>query len=123
MSGLIAIIALTLNIIIVLAVMAGFNATLTLPGIAGIILLIGMGVDANVIIFERIREELQLGKTVRSAIDSGYATAFVTIMDSNLTTLITAAILLWKYRCYRGCDTLIFGLLAHCLQRCLSRVS
>ncbi|MBN1600916.1 MAG: protein translocase subunit SecD [Chitinispirillaceae bacterium] len=114
MSGLIAIIALTLNIIIVLAVMAGFNATLTLPGIAGIILLIGMGVDANVIIFERIREELQLGKTVRSAIDSGYATAFVTIMDSNLTTLITAAILLWKGTgAIRGfAITLIFGLLA-----------
>lgn len=114
MSGLIAIIALTLNIIIVLAVMAGFNATLTLPGIAGIILLIGMGVDANVIIFERIREEMQLGKTVRSAIDSGYATAFVTIMDSNLTTLITAAILLWKGTgAIRGfAITLIFGLLA-----------
>jgi protein-export membrane protein SecD len=114
LSGLIAIIALALNILIVLAVMAGFNATLTLPGIAGIILLIGMGVDANVIIFERIREELQLGKTVRSAIDAGYATAFVTIMDSNLTTLITAAILLWKGTgAIRGfAITLIFGLLA-----------
>ncbi len=114
LSGIIAIIALTLNIMIVLAVMAGFNATLTLPGIAGIILLIGMGVDANVIIFERIREEIKLGKTVRSAIDSGYATAFVTIMDSNLTTLITAAILLWKGTgAIRGfAITLIFGLLA-----------
>jgi protein-export membrane protein SecD len=114
LSGVIAIIALALNILIVLAVMAGFNAVLTLPGIAGIILLIGMGVDANVIIFERIREELRLGKTVRSAIDSGYATAFVTIMDSNLTTLITAAILLWKGTgAIRGfAITLIFGLLA-----------
>lgn len=95
-SGVIAIIALTINILVVLAVMAGIHATLTLPGIAAIILLIGMNVDANVIIFERIREELRLGKTSHSAIDSGYATAFVTIMDSNLTTLITAFILLWK---------------------------
>jgi len=95
-SGVIAIIALTINILVVLAVMAGIHATLTLPGIAAIILLIGMNVDANVIIFERIREELRLGKTSLSAIDSGYATALVTIMDSNLTTLITAFILLWK---------------------------
>ena len=78
------------------AVMAGTDATLTLPGIAAIILLIGMNVDANVIIFERIREELRLGKTATNAIKSGYETAFVTIMDSNLTTLITAFILLWK---------------------------
>lgn len=96
MSGAIAVVALTINILIVLAVMSGIHATLTLPGIAAIILLIGMNVDANVIIFERIREELRLGKTAHSAIDSGYATAFVTIMDSNLTTLITAFILLWK---------------------------
>lgn len=96
LSGVVALIALALNIISVLAIMAGVHATLTLPGIAGIILLIGMGVDANVIILERIREELSLGKTVRSAVDSGYATAFVTVMDSNLTTLITAFILFWK---------------------------
>ena len=114
LSGLIALVALTLNILTVLAVMAGINATLTLPGIAGMILLVGMGVDANVIIFERIREELSLGKTVRSAIDSGYATAFVTIMDSNLTTLITAFILLWKGTGpIRGfAITLIFGIIA-----------
>ncbi len=96
MSGVIALIALAINILIVLAVMAGIHATLTLPGIAAIILLIGMNVDANVIIFERIREELRLGKTAHNAIKSGYETAFVTIMDSNLTTLITAFILLWK---------------------------
>ncbi len=95
-SGLIALIALAINILIVLASMAGIHATLTLPGIAAIILLIGMNVDANVIIFERIREELRLGKTAINAIKSGYETAFVTIMDSNLTTLITAFILLWK---------------------------
>jgi SecD/SecF fusion protein len=113
-SGVIAVIALGINILCVLAVMAGMHATLTLPGIAGIILLIGMNVDANVIIFERIREELSLGKTVRSAIDSGYSTAFVTIMDSNLTTLITGFILLWKGTgAIRGfAVTLIFGITA-----------
>jgi len=95
-SGLIALVALTINILMILAVMAGIHATLTLPGIAAIILLIGMNVDANVIIFERIREELRLGKTAHNAIKSGYETAFVTIMDANLTTLITAFILLWK---------------------------
>ena len=94
--------------------MAGVHATLTLPGIAGIILLIGMGVDANVIIFERIREELKIGKTVRSAIDAGYERAFVTIMDANLTTLITAFILFWKGTGpIRGfAITLIFGIVS-----------
>jgi preprotein translocase subunit SecD len=96
LSGVIALIALILNVISVLAIMAGVHATLTLPGIAGLILLIGIGVDANVIIFERIREEMALGKTVRSAIDAGYSSAFVTIMDANLTTLFTAFILFWK---------------------------
>jgi preprotein translocase subunit SecD len=95
LSGVIADIALFLNLIFVLAIMAGINATLTLPGIAGLILIIGMSVDANVIIFERIREELKIGKTVRSAIDAGYSRAFLTIMDANITTLITAFILLW----------------------------
>lgn len=114
LSGFIAIIALLLNIIIVLAVMAGVHATLTLPGIAGIILLIGMGVDANVIIFERVREEIRIGKTIRSAIDSGYQRAFVTIIDSNLTTLITASILFWKGTGpIRGfAITLIFGIVS-----------
>jgi len=93
MSGVIADIALILNIIFVLAVLAAFHFTLTLPGVAGIILTIGMAVDANVLIFERIREELRGGKTIRAAIDSGYARAFRTILDANVTTLLTALVL------------------------------
>jgi protein-export membrane protein SecD len=93
LSGLVADLAFTLNIIILLGMMAYFRATLTLPGIAGIILTIGMSVDANVLIFERIREELRAGKTVRVAIDAGYQKAFSAIFDSNLTTLIAAAFL------------------------------
>ncbi len=93
LSGLVVDLALILNLIILLGMMAYFRATLTLPGIAGIILIIGMSVDANVLIFERIREELRAGKTVRVAIDSGYQKAFRTILDSNLTTLIAAAFL------------------------------
>lgn len=93
LSGLVVNLALILNLIILLGMMAYFHATLTLPGIAGIILIIGMSVDANVLIFERIREELRAGKTVRVAIDSGYQKAFRTILDSNLTTLIAAAFL------------------------------
>ncbi len=92
-SGLVADFALLLNILFVFAVLAGFHATLTLPGIAGIILTVGMAVDANVLIFERIREELRGGKTVRSAIDAGYGRAFTTILDANVTTLITAIVL------------------------------
>jgi preprotein translocase subunit SecD len=92
-SGFIADFALTLNIFIIMAVLAGFHATLTLPGVAGIILTIGMAVDANVLIFERIREELRNGKTVRAAIDSGYERAFKTILDANVTTLLTALVL------------------------------
>ncbi len=94
-AGLIANIALLLNLIFVLAIMASVGATLTLPGVAGLILIIGMSIDANVIIFERIREELAIGKTIRSAVDAGYARAFVTIMDANITTLFTALILMW----------------------------
>jgi preprotein translocase subunit SecD len=93
LSGLNANVALILNLIILLGVMAYFGATLTLPGIAGVILTIGMAVDANVLIFERIREELQVGKTVRAAIDTGFARAFGTILDANLTTLIAALFL------------------------------
>ena len=93
MSGLNANVALVMNIIILLGAMAYFGATLTLPGIAGIILTIGMAVDANVLIFERIREELDVGKTVRAAIDTGFARAFGTILDANLTTLIAALFL------------------------------
>jgi len=92
-AGLIADLALILNLIFVMAALAGLRAALTLPGIAGIILTIGMAVDANVLIFERIREELRAGKTVRVAIDAGYSRAFRTILDANLTTFFTALIL------------------------------
>ncbi|MEE8575023.1 MAG: protein translocase subunit SecD [Thermodesulfobacteriota bacterium] len=92
-SGVIAIVALTLNLIMLMGSMAYFNATLTLPGIAGILLTIGMGVDANVLIFERIKEELRHGRTPRSAVNAGYEHAWWTIVDSQVTTLITAAVL------------------------------
>jgi len=92
-SGLIVNFALLLDMVMVVAVLLFLGATLTLPGIAGIILTIGMAVDANVIIFERIKEELRLGKTVRASIDAGFDKAFVTIIDSNLTTLLTAVVL------------------------------
>jgi len=93
MSGLNANVALMLNLVLLLGAMAYFGATLTLPGIAGVILTIGMAVDANVLIFERIREELEVGKTVRAAVDTGFARAFGTILDANLTTLIAALFL------------------------------
>tara|TARA_Y100001968_G_scaffold328854_1_gene376865 strand:+ start:3332 stop:5239 length:1908 start_codon:yes stop_codon:yes gene_type:complete len=93
-SGLLANIALLINIVVVLSVLTSLGATLTLPGIAGLILTIGMTVDANVIIFERIREELDNGKTVNGAIRGGYERAFTTILDANLTTLIAAGVLL-----------------------------
>ncbi|MGD8395869.1 MAG: protein translocase subunit SecD [Candidatus Eiseniibacteriota bacterium] len=95
-SGLVAVLALLLNIFLIFSGLAMLRGTLTLPGIAGIVLTIGIAVDANVLIFERIREELRNGKTVRAAIDSGYGRAFTTIIDSNLTTLI-AAIVLFQY--------------------------
>ena len=93
-SGMIANVALGLNIVLVLAILAMFEATLTLPGMAGIVLTIGMAVDANVIIFERIVEELRIGKTPRAAIESGYGKAFSTIMDANVTTLIAGVVLM-----------------------------
>jgi len=93
-GGIIADIALALNLVIILGVLAALGATLTLPGIAGIILTIGMAVDANVLIFERTREELRAGKGIAAAIDAGYKRAFITILDANITTLITALILL-----------------------------
>lgn len=92
-SGLIADLALVLNLLILLASMGIMRSTLTLPGIAGVILSLAMAVDANVIIFERIKEELRAGKTVRKAIQDGYSRAFLTILDSNLTTVITAIVL------------------------------
>jgi preprotein translocase subunit SecD len=93
LSGVIADFALLLNIILLFGAMASMNATLSLPGIAGIILAIGMAVDSNVLMFERMRDELRGGKTPRSAVDSGYKKAFWTIFDSHITTLITAAVL------------------------------
>jgi preprotein translocase subunit SecD len=93
MSGLIADYAIILNLVLLLGAMALLNATLTLPGIAGIILTIGMGVDSNVLMFERIREEIVSGKAPRPAVDAGYDKAFLTILDSHVTTLITAAVL------------------------------
>ena len=95
-SGIIADFALIWNIVLVLAVLASLQATLTLPGIAGLILTVGMSIDANVIIFERIREELRKGKTPRAAVDGGYDRALTTIIDANVTTLI-AALVLWQF--------------------------
>ena len=92
-AGLIADVALFLNILLIGAGLAAFQATLTLPGIAGIILTIGMAVDANVIIFERVREEMALGRTPRAAVDAGYDRATLTILDANVTTLIAALVL------------------------------
>ncbi|MEK7774889.1 MAG: protein translocase subunit SecD [Candidatus Zixiibacteriota bacterium] len=92
-SGWIANLGLLFNIFFLLAVLAGFGATLTMPGIAGIILTIGISVDANILIFERIREEMRTGKPVRAAIDAGYDRAWLTIWDSHVTTLITAGAL------------------------------
>jgi len=92
-AGLISVVALVLNMFFMAAVLAGFHATLTLPGIAGIILTIGMAVDANVLIFERIREERRSGKTIKAAIESGFDRAFTTILDANVTTLIATLVL------------------------------
>lgn len=93
LSGIVANIALFMNIFVIFAILAYFHFTLTLPGVAGIILTIGMAVDANVLIFERIREEIRNGKTVRAGIDAGYARATSAILDANVTTLITAVVL------------------------------
>lgn len=95
LSGLVADIALLLYVMMLLLVMRYLNATLTLPGIAGIILSIGMAVDANVLIFERFKEEVRLGRTLRRAMDSGFSRALVTILDSNITTLIACAVLFY----------------------------
>jgi preprotein translocase subunit SecD len=114
LSGLNAVLALALNIVLLFGGLAAFNATLTLPGIAGIILTIGMAVDANVLVFERIREELRAGRTVRSAVDLGYEKALSSIVDGNVTTLI-AAIFLFQFGTgpIRGfAVTLTIGLLA-----------
>ncbi len=103
LAGVNAVVALALNVLLVFGLLAaipwlfaGAQATLTLPGIAGLILTVGMAVDANVLIFERIREELRLGKTVRSAVEQGFGSAFGTILDCNVTTLV-AAFFLFSY--------------------------
>jgi preprotein translocase subunit SecD len=90
LSGANAVLALILNLIILLAALAAFGAVLTLPGIAGVILTIGMGVDSNVLVFERIREELRHGKSASSAVDAGFDKAFVTIIDTHVTTVVSA---------------------------------
>ena len=95
LAGLVANVALILNIIVLLGVMCSIDTTLTLPGIAGIVLTIGMAVDANVLIYERIREELAAGKSLRGAVSGGYDKAFGTIFDSNLTTLIASVVLIY----------------------------
>ncbi len=94
-GGLVADIAIFINVFLILAVMAAFDGTLTLPGIAGIILTIGMAVDANILIYERIREELFRGRTIKAAIDEGFKKALSAILDSNVTTFITALILFY----------------------------
>ena len=95
LSGFVADIVLLLYTLLLLAVMKALNATLTLPGIAGIILSIGMAVDANVLIFERFKEEITAGKTMRAALNAGFSRAFVTILDSNVTTIMAAAVLFY----------------------------
>ena len=114
-AGINALVALALNLVILLAVLAYFGSTLTLPGIAGVILTIGMAVDANVLIFERIREELRAGKGVVGALDAGFGKAFLTIVDTNLTTIIAAGFLfLFGSGPVRGfAVTLAVGLIAN----------
>lgn len=93
LAGLVANLALILNLVFIMALLSLFKASLTLPGIGGIVLTLGMAVDANILIYERIREELRLGKSARNALDAGYSKAFLTIMDANITTLIAALVL------------------------------
>ncbi len=114
-SGINADLALFLNLVILLGFMGYSGATLTLPGIAGVILTIGMGVDSNVLIFERIREEIRAGKAASAAVDQGFAHAWVTIVDTHVTTIVSAAILfLFGTGPVRGfATTLTFGLLAN----------
>jgi SecD/SecF fusion protein len=94
-GGVIAVITLAINMLFILGVMASFGATLTLPGLAGIVLTIGMAVDANILIFERMREELKLGKSLKTALVAGYDKAFVTIIDAHVTQLAICAIMIW----------------------------
>jgi protein-export SecD/SecF family membrane protein len=114
-SGINADLALLLNLLILLGFMGYSHATLTLPGIAGVILTIGMGVDSNVLIFERIREELRAGKTAAAAVKEGFGHAWITIVDTHVTTIVSAAILfLFGTGPIKGfAVTLVFGLLAN----------
>jgi SecD/SecF fusion protein len=94
-GGVIAVITLAINMLFILGVMASFGATMTLPGLAGIVLTIGMAVDANILIFERMREELKMGKSLKTALVAGYDKAFVTIIDAHVTQLAICAIMIW----------------------------
>jgi preprotein translocase subunit SecD len=96
LSGIIAVVAMILNMLYMVAILAGFEASLTLPGIAGLVLTIGMAVDANIIIYERIREELRMGKSVRTAVDAGFARAFWTVFDAHVTNFV-AGVVLYSY--------------------------
>ena len=93
-SGSVADLALIINIFLVLGVLAAFRATLTLPGIAGLLLTVGVAVDANILIFERIREELRTGKTIRLSLETGYNRAFMTIIDTHITGIVAAVFLI-----------------------------
>src|SRR6185369_12134098 len=114
-AGVNAVIALILNLVLLLAALSYFGAVLTLPGIAGVILTIGMGVDSNVLIFERIREELRASKAPVSAVDMGFKRAFLTIVDTHVTTIVSAFILfIFGSGPVKGfAVTLTFGLLAN----------
>jgi preprotein translocase subunit SecD len=115
LSGVNAVVALLFNLVILLALLAYLGAVLTLPGIAGVILTIGMGVDSNVLIFERIREELRASKAPASAVDIGFKRAFLTIIDTHVTTMVSAAFLgVFGSGPVRGfAVTLLIGLLAN----------
>jgi len=115
LSGINAVVALILNLVILVAFMAYAGAVLTLPGIAGVILTIGMGVDSNVLVFERIREELRNGKVPAPAVDTGFDRAFLTIIDTHVTTIVSAVFLfLFGTGPVRGfAVTLVIGLLAN----------
>jgi preprotein translocase subunit SecD len=115
LSGVNAVLALILNLVILMAALAYFQAVLTLPGIAGVILTIGMGVDSNVLVFERIREELRAGKANASAVDLGFERAFLTIIDTHVTTVVSAIFLfMFGTGPVRGfAITLVIGLIAN----------
>jgi preprotein translocase subunit SecD len=100
--GLIANIAVAFNVAMIIGVLSVFNATLTLPGIAGIVLTVGMAVDSNVLIYERVREEVRSGRSAVSSLDAGFSRALATILDSNITTFIAAAVLFFVSGPVRG---------------------